>query len=214
MKKFLGIIVGIFALLVIVGCASTPKIKDVSGTVEILEHKGTRWGVAQPEWVSVVLTTPNQKTLSKELGIDKHIWVLTSSGENLDFLQNWVDQIDARAEIASSIKQGISDYVSAQLQGNSDEDVNKALERYSKRGTMISLAGLNKETEWWTKTRTRLDKKSDYITTYNYMVVYSLDEKLYQKQIKQVFEDLNNFDNEENTKKMFEYFDDVVKIKQ
>lgn len=213
MKKILILFITIFTLFVIGGCASTPKIKDVSGTVEILEHKGTRWGVAQPEWVGTVLSTSNQKTLSKALGIDKHIWVLTSSGENLDFLQNWVDQIDARAEIASSIKQGISDYVNAQLQGNSDEEVNKELERYSKRATMINLAGLNKETEWWTKTRIRLDKNSDYITTYNYMVVYSLDEKLYQKQIKQVLEDLNNFDNEENTKKMFEYFDDVIKVK-
>ena len=93
--------VGVITLL---GCGSTSKLKDSSGTTEILEHKGSAWGVAQPEWVSTVLKTPNQKTLSKELGIDKHIWIVSKKGKDLDFLQTWVDQVDARAEIAASIK--------------------------------------------------------------------------------------------------------------
>ena len=63
--------------LAFVGCASKPKITDVSGPVEILEHKGTAWGIPQPEWVGEVQGTSNQKTLQKALGIDKHIWIST-----------------------------------------------------------------------------------------------------------------------------------------
>lgn len=192
------------------GCKSNPKVKDISGTTEILEHKGTRWGVAQPDWVETVLLTPNQKTLSKELGIDKHIWVLEKSGKNLDFLENWVDQVDARAEIASSIKQGVSDYVSAQMKGDSEESVEKSLERYSARAAMISLSGLNKETEWWTKTRTRLDKKTDYEIQFNYLVIYSLDEKLYQKQIMEAFKDIGD---EEKAAELFEKLNELTEIK-
>lgn len=210
MKRIIGSFVAVFALVVITGCGSTPKVKDVSGTTEILEHKGTRWGVAQPSWVTTVMTTPNQKTLSKELGIDKHIWVLESSGENLDFLQNWVDQVDARAEIAASIKQGIADFVKADMKGESKESVDKELERYSARAAMISLSGLNKEIEWWTKTRSRLDKKSDYEIQYNYLVVYSLDEKLYEKQIMEAFKDLGD---EERTQKLFEKLNGLVEIR-
>lgn len=210
MKRIIGSFVAVFALVVITGCGSTPKVKDVSGTTEILEHKGTRWGVAQPSWVTTVMTTPNQKTLSKELGIDKHIWVLESSGENLDFLQNWVDQVDARAEIAASIKQGIADFVKADMKGESKESVDKELERYSARAAMINLSGLNKEIEWWTKTRSRLDKKSDYEIQYNYLVVYSLDEKLYEKQIMEAFKDLGD---EERTQKLFEKLNGLVEIR-
>ena len=42
-------------LVILVGCTSTPKVKKVYGQVEILEHKGSRFGLAQPEWVSIVL---------------------------------------------------------------------------------------------------------------------------------------------------------------
>lgn len=42
-------------LVILVGCTSTPKVKKVYGQVEILEHKGSRFGLAQPEQVSIVL---------------------------------------------------------------------------------------------------------------------------------------------------------------
>lgn len=170
-----------------ISCTSTPKVRDVSGNVEILEHRGSAWGVPIPEWVPKAMGTTNQAELKKVLGIDKHIWVFDNQGKNLDFLQNWVDQVNARAEIAASIEQGVGDSVKAQLHGKSDEDVKKSLDRYSERAEMVMIAGLNKETEWWSRTRTRLDKKSDYEIKYQYFVVYSLDEQLYKEQIEKAF---------------------------
>ena len=167
-------------------CASAPKVKDVSGPTEIIEHKGTAFGVAQPEWVGTVLATPNQKTLSKALGIDKHIWVISKSGENLDFIKTWADQVDARAEIGASIKQGISDFVGAHADGD-DSDIEETVKRYSARASTVMVSGLNKETDWWVLGRTRLQKKNEVESKYTYLVVYSMDEDLYQKQIKNAF---------------------------
>jgi hypothetical protein len=177
--------------LAFIGCASKPKVKDISGPTEILEHKGTAWGIPQPEWVGEVQGTSNQKTLQKALGIDKHIWIVPKSGKNLDFIKTWADQVDARAEIAASIKQEIADFVGASLTGDRDE-VDEKIERYSARAEMVTLVGLNKETDWWTRTRSRLTPEADYTEQYNYFVVYSLDEALYQKQIKNAFQDLND----------------------
>ena len=212
MKKLIGLFMVLVTLAILAGCTSTPKVKKVYGSVEFLEHKGSRFGLAQPEWVSIVLDSPNQKTLSKALGIDKHIWVISRTGSNLEFLQQFTDQIDARSEIAASIKQGISDYVRANLDGESEDSVEKTIGRYSKRAAMITLTGLNKETEYWTKTRSQLEKNAEPIIEYNYMVIYSLDEKLYQDQIKMVLDDFSNFNNEENTKQLFEYFDTEIKF--
>lgn len=167
-------------------CTSAPKVKDVSGPTEIIEHKGTAFGVAQPDWVGAVLATPNQKTLSKALGIDKHIWVVSKSGENLDFIKTWADQVDARAEIGASIKQGISDFVGARADGDKS-DVEETVERYSARASAVTVSGLNKETDWWVLGRTRFQKKSETESKYTYLVVYSMDEDLYQKQIKNAF---------------------------
>ena len=167
-------------------CASAPKVKDISGPTEIIEHKGTAFGVAQPEWVGTVLATPNQKTLSKALGIDKHIWVVSKSGENLDFIKTWADQVDARAEIGASIKQGISDFVGAHADGD-DSDIEETVKRYSARASTVMVSGLNKETDWWVLGHTRLQKKNEVESKYTYLVVYSMDEDLYQKQIKNAF---------------------------
>ena len=167
-------------------CASAPKVKDISGPTEIIEHKGTAFGVAQPEWVGTVLATPNQKTLSKALGIDKHIWVVSKSGENLDFIKTWADQVDARAEIGASIKQGISDFVGAHADGD-DSDIEETVKRYSARASTVMVSGLNKETDWWVLGRTRHQKKNEVESKYTYLVVYSMDEDLYQKQIKNAF---------------------------
>ncbi len=206
MKKLLALALGVTAAALLVSCGSTPKpkIEDRSASIptEILEHKGTAWGVAQPEWVGTVLTTPNQKTLKKALGLsDKKIWVLTKNGTNLDFLQTWVDQVDARAEIAASIKQTIGDKIKASMAGTSaDTDLEKTIERESERLAVTSVAGLEKETDWWTRNRRLKDdiqkgeSSDDYITQYSYMVVYAMDEALFTKQLENGFKNIKDID--------------------
>ena len=187
MKKISSFfVICLIGAISLTSCASAPNVKDVSGPTEIIEHKGTAFGVAQPEWVGTVLATPNQKTLSKALGIDKHIWVVSKSGENLDFIKTWADQVDARAEIGASIKQGISDFVGAHAEGD-DSDIEETVKRYSARASTVMVSGLNKETDWWVLGRTRLQKKNEVESKYTYLVVYSMDEDLYQKQIKNAF---------------------------
>ncbi len=187
MKKSIHLItIALLTALLFSSCGSIPKTKDISGPTEIIEHKGTAFGVPQPEWVAAVLGTPNQKTLSKALGISKHVWVVSKSGENLDFIKTWADQVDARAEIGASIRQGISDFVGARMQGEKSS-VEEIVERYSARASTITVSGLNKETDWWVLSRTTLMKKNDSEAKYTYIVVYSMDEDLYEKQIRKAF---------------------------
>ena len=46
---------------------------------------------------------------------------------------------------------------------------------------------MNKEADWWFRVITKADKKAGREPKYTYLVVYSLDEDLYQKQIKKAF---------------------------
>ena len=189
MKKIIVIFLICFVSLIsLTNCATTPKVTDVSGPTEIIEHKGTVFGISQPDWVSSVIGTPNQKTLSKALGIEKHIWVVTKNGENLDFIKTWADQVDARAEISASINQGISDFVGATMEGDKAE-VEEAIERYSARASAITVSGLTKETDWWILSRTKINKNEKSETKYTYIVVYSIDEELYTNQIRKAFKD-------------------------
>lgn len=189
MKKIFSVLMICFvSLITFTNCTSTPKVKDVSGPTEIIEHKGTVFGIAQPDWVSSVVGTPNQKTLSKALGIEKHIWVVTKNGKSLDFIKTWADQVDARAEISASIKQGISDFVGATMEGDKT-DVEETIERYSARASAITISGLTKETDWWILSQTKLKKNEKSEPKYTYIVVYSIDEEMYENQIKKAFKD-------------------------
>ena len=190
MKRLEKWLCAVFTAIIYVSCASTPKLKDATPEVEIVEHKGTAWGVVQPDWVSKVIGNVNQKDLRKALGLtDKKIWVLTRSGTDLEFLQNWVDQVDARAEIAAAINQRIEDTVTAELTGADSRIDSKTIERISHRAANVNTAGLEKETDWWTKTRQlNIDIKkakddSDYKYQYNYLVIYSMNEDLFRKQL-------------------------------
>jgi outer membrane murein-binding lipoprotein Lpp len=192
------------AALLLAGCASTQtesNLEDISNDVktQIIEHQGTAWGTDVPSWVSAVQSASNQKALSKALGItDKKIWVLQKSGSNLDFLQTWVDQVDARAEIASSIKQTVGDAVRAELTGessSSDAEIEKTVQRYSERVSAVTLAGLEKEQSFWTKTRRQEVDSDEYKIQYNYLVIYSMDEDLFEKQLKAAMENIGDTDN-------------------
>ena len=169
------------AIAFLAGCVTKP---------EVLEHKGTAWGTPQPSWVAKVVDSTSQQDLAKELGINKHIWVLTKSGKNLDFLKTWVDQVDARAEIASSIEQSVFDFVNA-AQGGDEDGMKSAVARYSGRLTSQTIQGLTRETDWWSRTRSK-NANGEYVEQYNYMVVYSLDEELLQKQIKAAYDNIDD----------------------
>lgn len=192
MKK-IAFVLCVSAALVCFGCASTPKskLKDATGKVEVIEHKGTVWGAEQPGWVlTVIEKSSDQKSLGKALGLSgKHVWVLTKKGKNLDFLKTWTDQVDARADIAASINQSVIDFVKGQEFG-SEEEMNQVIEHISGRFSEASLNGLVRETDWWSKTRQLAEGSEDYVTQYNYMVIYSMDDELFEKHIKDAYKDL------------------------
>lgn len=192
MKKIGWIIVGIFILFVIVGCAST-KLKDATGEIQLIEHKGSAWGTGLPSWISTVTEkSSDQKSLEKALGLkNKKIWILQKKGENLDFLKAWVDQVDARADIAASVNQVVRDIILAQQFGTKEE-MEQEVKQYSGRFAETALNGLVRETDWWSRTRQLPVGAEEYTTQYNYMVIYSMDEDLFEKHIKDAYEDSEN----------------------
>lgn len=198
MKKLLVLAAVVSAALSFMSCGSTEnvtKLEYTGETPKVINHKGLGFGMeATPNWVMDVLgNQTNQKALGKSLGMtDSKIWVVYGSGPNLEFLRTWIDQVDARAEIASSIQQTISDKVKAVQEGSKDgnsAEVKSAVERVSSRLSLVTVSNLEKNQDWWTLTR-RLkaggNKKNaeDYIEEYNYLVIYSMPMDSFEKQMK------------------------------
>ena len=208
------IIVSVLTALTLVGllasCGSTLKLKGedpvmMTGTPEIIDYQGLALGSQIPDWV-IAIGDGSQKKVRRSLDIpnSKQIFILQNKGTDLDYVQIWTDQVDARAEIASSIEQTIAQTVQSEMEvRQSDEQQKvKAAKIYSATMTNVTLNGLSKEDYYWIKTRTpKVDVKSpklatDYNYEFTYYVVYTLDKDLYERQIAQAMDDVQDNDDQ------------------
>ena len=163
-------------------CGSTLKLKGEepimnTGRPEVIDYQGLALGSAVPDWV-IAIGDGSEKRVRKSLDIpnSKQIFILQNKGNDLDFLKAWTDQVDARAEIASSVEQTIAQTVQSEMevrQADSQEKV-KAAKIYSATMTNVTLNGLFKEDYYWIKTRTpKVDvAKPKLATDYNYEYTY------------------------------------------
>jgi len=211
MKRF---VLSAFMVLALAGmfvsCGSTLKLKGQepvmnTGVPEVIDYQGLALGSAVPDWV-IAIGDGSQKRVRKSLDIpnSKQIFILQNKGTDLDFLKAWTDQVDARAEIASSIEQTVAQTVQSEMEVRQTEAQvkTKAAKIYSATMTNVTLNGLSKEDYYWIKTRTpKIEVKNpklatDYNYEYTYYVVYTLDKELYERQIAQAMDDVEDNDDQ------------------
>lgn len=205
MKFSKFIFAGISALVLLSSCASN-KLKGnepvmATGTPEIIDYPGIALGKKVPEWVMAIDEGENKK-VAKALGVDKKtkLVVITNKGNDLDFLKTWSDQVDARAEIASTIEQTIAQSVQSSFAGTDAAIQAKKREFniYSAAMTNVTMNGLEKIASYWVKTRilkegvkkAKLD--SDYIIEYTYYVVYGIDKDIFERQVNAAIQDVED----------------------
>lgn len=211
MKKIMIILAVLLAAVLLTSCTTTAD--DIEGTgvdlsankPVIVDYKGQAFGSDIPGWV-LDASDGNNKAVAKALGLTgKKVWILQNDGQDLDMLKLWTDQIDGRAQIASGIEQTVADLVTAEMSASEADTATKQqmVDEFSSRVTNLTLQGLEKETDYWTKTRTLKEgvkaKKAtaaDYSYKYTYLVVFTMDEDLYAQQIDAAFADVGNNDDQ------------------
>lgn len=180
-----------------------------TGTPEVIDYKGKALGSEIPAWVKAVSDGAVRKvyrSLELDMTEDK-IFVLYNKGSDLDFLKTWTDQVDARAEVASSIEQTVAQTVESELKAvksTSQEEKERKAKIYSASMTNLTLNGLMKEADYWIKTRTPKtdvkspEKASDYDVEYTYYVVFSISKTNFDRQVTAAMDDVP--DNDDQTK--------------
>lgn len=196
---------GLFAETTLKGQAPVMNI----GVPEVIDYKGKALGSEIPAWVKAV-GDGNRRKVYKSLEIDPaedKIFLLFDKGKDLVFLKTWIDQVDARAMVATAIESTVAQTVESELK---NADVNDASTRerkakiYSASMTNLTLNGLMKEADYWIKTRTpktdvaKPEKLSDYDVEYTYYAVFSISEKNFDRQLKAAMDDIP--DNDDQTK--------------
>ncbi len=178
------------------------------GIPEVIDYKGKAMGSEIPGWVKAASDGAIRKvyrSLELDMNEDK-IFILYNTGNDLDFLKVWTDQVDARAEVASSIEQTVAQTVESELTARHSDTQTKERKAkiYSASMTNLTLNGLMKEADYWIKTRTpktdvkEAGKPSDYDIEYTYYVVFSIDKSRFDRQVSAAMDDVP--DNDDQTK--------------
>lgn len=208
MKKIIEI-AALFALVQISAFAApkgkAPKMK--AGVPVVIDYQGQALGSEIPAWV-VAIGEGSQKKVRKSLDIEKEdaVFILQNKGNDLDFLKAWTDQIDVRAEVASSIEQTVAQTVVAELDAKDADEQTKtrAAKIYSTSMTNLTLNGLAKDSYYWIKTRTmkpgvkKIKTSADYTDEYTYYVVFTMNKSLYNLQLEAAIKNVD--DNDDQTK--------------
>lgn len=182
--------------------AKAKKPKQAAGRPELIDYKGQALGREIPKWVEAI-ADGDKASLKKAMKLDKDemLFVLSRDGDNLDFLKVWVDQIDARVEVASSLETTIANAVETELSAQQveTEEVQRRAKLYSAQATNMTLNGLQKLNDYWIKTRTlktglkKGKKDEDYTYRTTYFVVFAMDKNVYDEQLQAA---MNNVDDD------------------
>lgn len=208
-KNAFGVAV-LSVLVLLSSCGTSSSLKGEApvmnaGRPEVIDYQGQALGSEIPAWVVAIGDGQTRKVI-KSLGLDGNttVFMLQNKGNDLDFLKTWTDQVDARAEVASSIEQTVGQTVQTELEAKQADEQTKsrAAKIYSSTITNIILNGLAKEASYWVKTRTlkaglkKASSDSDYVVEYTYYVVYGIDSALYEQQIKKAMGDVQDNDDQ------------------
>lgn len=164
---------------------------------EVIDYQGAKVGKEIPVWVEAVVDGDN-KIIAKELKLEgKKLWVFSNNGSDLDFLKIWTDKVDIQSEVAQSISNEIGRQSVADIQASSDLDEvtkKKAINDTTMTLSNVRVNGLEKNAQYWIKTRTpKVDKPKtddDYVVEYTYYVVYSMETDSFELQMKEALKNV------------------------
>lgn len=201
MKKILFAVAVVAALFSTQIFAKAKKPKKVMTRPELVDYKGAALGRDIPKWVEAV-ADGDKTAVKRELKLegDQMIFVLSKDGTDLDFLKTWVDQIDARVEVASSLETTIANTVETELSAQQvdKETVERKAKMYSAQATNMTLNGLIKINDYWIKTRMlkpglkKGKKPEDFNERTTYFVVFGIDKAVYDEQLKAAMDNVED----------------------
>ena len=208
--KLLMATVLVASVLGFAGCKTTKVagsgIKGKQATVkkvkrQIVDYQGATLGSEIPQWVKLVSEGQyGQKVLSKAMPDleGKKVFVVTGRGDNLDFVKSWVNLVDIETEVSGSLERVTGKVVTSKLEGAAKakgQDVNqtevsRAINDYRIALQDVRISGLERVAEYWTLID--VTEKGKVIDSYyEYYSVWSMDQKVFNKQLEKSLEHID-----------------------
>ncbi|WP_407396660.1 hypothetical protein [Treponema sp.] len=145
-----------------------------------------------PAWVTAIAQS-DRNTVIKELELEGYkVWTVQVSGDNLEMLEMFDDVAGVTEEISREMTSEINEVTIA------DNDMAEiSMLKVQEVFSQSEIRGLQKMSSFWIKNGTlkkgvkKAKKESDYQVKFNYYSVWVMDSDLYEVQLKNVINEIN-----------------------
>ena len=199
-----ALVTALMVIVVFASCGSsggTSGIKlESTAKVEIIEHKGTAFGIANiPPWLSEFIQGNGTRSV-EELPAYKGKYVIIgqANGAGLQQVETWAKNFDAQQQIGATIETRVASIFKAHenlLPGEAD-----AKRKYDNAiNTLVraTYTGAKQEADWWLHQKITEKGKKDSETRYTSFVLYTIDKSVLDQQIRDEIIKIKNNDSPE-----------------
>ena len=197
MKKMMALGVFAGALLIISGCAASPRTESAPGPApeyvektevwQVLDHKTKAIGQEVPEWVTRFISDGLTGVEALSDYQDKYVFIGEDTGMNLNALRQWT----AGFTVAQDLSRLVSTRVQARFTGaaaGSPADVfGRYFENLVKTTSDVVYSGARKESDFWLLKRyfqadgTTVDRE-----VFDFYILVTIDKELLRGQINDI----------------------------
>ena len=196
MKKILGILIVLLAIVAVVGCGSSAKAKPSEPIKQppqssapmvkayppqIIEHKGTAFGRDYPKWMDAALDGPKAVEKLPDFA-NKYIVVVQEDGADLTGAQLAASKLDAQTTISALISTRVKDTFAGAQVGDKDK-IETYMERAVKSVSEATFSGFSMESDWWVKLQNFTSDGKPDKQVYRVIQIWGIDKDSLQKQI-------------------------------
>jgi hypothetical protein len=193
-KKIFVILAALVVLFALVGCASEPTAPAPAAPApekqvkvyppQILEHKGTAYGMAQPAWLEAALSGPKAVEKLPDYA-NQYIVIVEASGQDLRGAQLAAENLEARTVIAGIISTRVKDTFAGAEVGDKDK-IETYMERCVKVAAEARYSGFAPLNDTWSKLQTfTTDGKPDK-QVYRVIQLWGIPKDTLQKQVEAI----------------------------
>ncbi|MCX7023589.1 MAG: hypothetical protein NT080_03095 [Spirochaetes bacterium] len=193
MKRILTIMIAILVVFAVVGCAGNKKPPAANGQPgavspdvktyppKILEHKGTVWGAAAPNWVMSALK--GYKEVEKMPDYQgKFVIIVEEQGADLSGTELAASRLNAQTRIAALISTRVKDSFAGAQVGDKDK-IESYMERVVKSVSEATFSGFFQEDSWWVHVQTYTSEGKADKQEYRVIQLWTIPKDALQKQL-------------------------------
>jgi len=190
-KKILSVLVALVVLFAAIGCVSGPATpaSPAGPSVkvyppQILEHKGTAYGMAQPAWLEAALNGPKAVEKLPDYA-NQYIIIVEEEGQDKTGAELAASRMNAQTRIAQMLSTRVKDTFAGAQVGDKDK-IETYMERCVKSVSEAQFTGFAELGSTWSKLQTFTSDGKPDKQVYRVIQIWGIGKDALQQQVDKI----------------------------